>query len=90
MSRNKTANIITAVKVKKEILEYHNSHKGQHTIYCFSAWLLGKILIYDLYPLLKGNTMMDLGSVWDVYCGENTRRYHPNIPQEIILKNIKE
>ncbi|MFA6000085.1 MAG: hypothetical protein WC783_03865 [Candidatus Paceibacterota bacterium] len=75
--------------VKKMIIDYHEQNKNDFTLYLFSACTLSKVLIYELYPVLKGNIVMDMGSLWDVYAGFKTRFYHHNIPVDIIQKNIK-
>lgn len=42
----------------------------------FSAGPAAKVMLYDLYPQLKTtHTLIDCGSLWDVYCGVNSRRY---------------
>lgn len=43
---------------------------------CFSAGPVAKILIYDLYPHLgQTHSLIDLGSVFDWYCGVDSRGY---------------
>jgi hypothetical protein len=39
-----------------------------------SAGMISNVLIYDLYPNLA-QTIIDIGSLWDMYCGVPSRRY---------------
>lgn len=42
----------------------------------FSAGFASKVMMWDLYPQLKKtHTLIDCGSLWDLYCGVNSRRY---------------
>lgn len=48
----------------------------QADVICFSAGPAAKILIYDLFPHLgQTHSLIDVGSVFDWYCGVNSRRY---------------
>lgn len=41
----------------------------------FSAGPLSKVLIWQLAPEWGGATLLDCGSLWDLYCGKDSRRY---------------
>jgi len=43
----------------------------------FSAGPTAKVLIHRLFPIIgKSCSMIDFGSLWDPYCGVNSRSYH--------------
>lgn len=54
----------------------------------FSAGPTAKVLIHRLYPQLKHSWMIDCGSLWDVYCGVRSRRYHKSILSDVLHKNL--
>lgn len=46
------------------------------TVVCLSAGMLSKILVWELAGLMDQNvTFLDCGSLWDMYCGFDSRRY---------------
>lgn len=55
----------------KEILT--KFHEGSR-MFCFSASVVGKIIIDDLFPVIGDKAfMIDFGSVFDPYCGKLSR-----------------
>lgn len=60
------------------------------TVFSFSAGPAAKILIKRLFTLV-GETafLLDLGSLWDVYCGIKSRKYHFKMTSEIICQNLE-
>lgn len=74
-------------RIKKEILNYKLTKPG---IFCFSSSMLTEILIYDLFNLFPTSAFIDFGSVWDVFVGVPTRRYHSDgrMTKEKISRNL--
>jgi hypothetical protein len=70
------------VKKKIEML------RDQFDIFLFSAGFLSNILIWELYPSMKDKWMIDVGSLWDPYCGIDSRTYHKKITKEITQRNF--
>lgn len=49
---------------------------GSYEIVGFSAGMLSNVLIADLWPRWKQRvSLIDFGSLWDIYCGYPTRKY---------------
>lgn len=72
------------VGITKEILK---SPEG--SVISFSAGPTTKVLIYTLYPELGStNFLIDFGSLWDIYCGKSTRRYHKRVTPEVRRINL--
>ena len=58
-------------------------------VYSFSAGPAAKLLIYELHQCLRGrSTLIDFGSMWDPYCGVNSRHYHRRITEQVIKENM--
>ena len=75
--------------IRDKILKYSQLVSSRDVVYCFSASMLTEILTYELWPTLgKTNWLIDFGSLWDVYAGTKTRKYHSRIPPETIKKNV--
>jgi hypothetical protein len=56
----------------------------------FSAGPAAKVLIHRLYPVIgKSCWLLDMGSLWDPYCGVKSRRYHKHIDKRIIRANLE-
>jgi hypothetical protein len=75
--------------IEERIKKYQEVVRDSEVVYCFSASMPAKIMIWDLWPLLgEKNWLIDFGSLWDVYVGKNSRKYHARVSQEIIAKNM--
>ena len=62
-------------------------------VICFSAGMTTKAIIYDLWPHLgQTHSLIDLGSLWDVYCGVDSRRYarrmSAEMKQRLLIQNF--
>ncbi|MBU2177761.1 MAG: hypothetical protein KJ556_21925 [Gammaproteobacteria bacterium] len=80
---------LQAEQIKRKILEYAKWSSEKDVVYAFSASMATECMIYDLWPMLgKQNWLIDFGSLWDVYAGKYTRKYHSRISKETINKNI--
>lgn len=56
-----------------------NFNEGNR-MFCFSASIVGKILIDDLFPIIGDKAfMIDFGSLWDPYCGKLSRSNMVNV-----------
>ncbi|GAH75541.1 unnamed protein product, partial [marine sediment metagenome] len=62
---------------------------GNDIIYSFSAGFGSNIFITKLHRVMKGNFLIDFGSVWDIFCGKASRRYMRNyLSESKIRKNL--
>lgn len=61
----------------------------QNAVISFSAGPTAKVLIHYLYPII-GNScwLIDFGSLWDPYCGVNSRRYHKRMNPKLLKRNM--
>uniref|UniRef100_A0A6M3LA62 Uncharacterized protein n=1 Tax=viral metagenome TaxID=1070528 RepID=A0A6M3LA62_9ZZZZ len=75
--------------IRDKVLRYADVVTGQGVVYCFSASMATEVLLYELWPKLgRDNWMIDFGSLWDVYVGHNSRKYHSRIPEDVKKKNM--
>lgn len=66
--------VLNCYTEKDRIESEITTHAAQADVILLSAGMLTKVLIHDLYSMI-GKTMIDCGSLWDVYCGIDSRRY---------------
>ncbi len=73
--------------IEKEILLYGEGKSG--VIYLFSASMAANVMIHNLFPILgENNSLLDVGSLWDVYGGVKSRSiFSEQDWSEIIQKN---
>lgn len=58
-------------------------------VMAFSAGPTAKVLISELWRVKRKDTwLIDFGSLWDPYCGKNTRRYHKRITKAVQKRNL--
>lgn len=58
--------------IKRELV----SQLGAAEVVLLCAGMLSKVLAWELYPLLNARvTFLDMGSVFDMYCGKDSRTY---------------
>lgn len=51
-----------------------NKFDNGSRMFCFSASIVGKIIIDELYPIIGDKCfLIDFGSLWDPYCGKLSR-----------------
>jgi len=48
---------------------------GNGILYSFSVGIGANILIPNLHRHMRGNFLIDFGSLWDPFCGRNSRIY---------------
>jgi len=55
----------------------------------FTAGPAAKVMIHQLYPTIGNESfLIDFGSLWDVYVGHRSRKYHKSMMSYTIRKNI--
>lgn len=63
---------------------------SEPSIISVSAGPTGKVLAWWIYREIgRHSTILDLGSLWDVYAGRRTRQYHKGMRAETIKKNLE-
>ena len=61
----------------------------RNVVISFSAGPATKVLIHRLQPIIgKHSWLIDFGSLWDPFCGKNSRRYHSRITPAVQRKNL--
>lgn len=75
------------ISIEEQIIEYGHGKEG--VIYLFSASMAANVMIHNLFSKLGDtNSMLDVGSLWDVYAGVNSRSIFGDRDwKEIIRKN---
>lgn len=59
-------------------------------IISISAGPPAKVLAWRLYQELKGHSfILDLGTLWDVYCGKRSRQYMKRMAPDTIRRNLR-
>lgn len=72
-------------QILKRVLDF-----GEPAIITISAGPPAKIMVYELYRRIGDHsTVLDLGSLWDVYCGKRSRQYHKSMTKETIRRNLR-
>ena len=55
----------------------------------FSAGPAAKVLIHRLWPEMGEHSwLIDFGSLWDVYCGKRSRKYHKRMSKDVMRRNL--
>lgn len=91
-----TANICTFYYTQKKncylekdkIIKTIKTWYEDFDVFLFSAGFLSEVLIWELFPIIGHRWMIDMGSLWDPYCGINSRTYHSRITDEIKKANF--
>lgn len=59
-------------------------------VFSISAGPTTKVLIHDVFDQIGHHSwLVDFGSLWDVYAGRNTRRYHARIKGDLLRLNLR-
>ena len=61
-------------QIMSDILSIHRE-TSEDMVYSFSCGLLAETLILELHERMSGNFLIDVGSLWDVFCGRRSRGY---------------
>jgi len=72
-------------EIKKAIFQHYQDGAR---VFSVSASMAAKPIIHELHNVLPGATFLDMGAVWDPYCGVNSRRYHQKLTPEILKRNL--
>lgn len=72
-------------EIKRAIFQYYQDGAR---VFSVSASMAAKPIIHELHGILPGATFLDMGAVWDPYCGVNSRRYHQKLTSEILRRNL--
>jgi len=76
-------------KIKKNMLEYNRLISDNNVVYALSASMAAEIIIHDLFRVLgQKNWLIDFGSLWDIYAGKKSRRYHSRMNEGLVNKNL--
>lgn len=67
--------------IEAQVRMYHDS------VISFSAGPATKVMIHNLYP--HNSWLIDFGSLWDVYGGKESRRYHRHMSADVIERNLR-
>lgn len=68
---------------------YAQLSRLSNCVITFSAGPTAKVLIHRLYPIIgKSCWLLDMGSLWDPYCGVQSRKYHKHITPDIARRNL--
>lgn len=70
--------------IKKNILS--TAETSEHLVFALSASMAANVIIHDLFPQIgEQHTMLDLGSLWDVYVGVQSRSVYRNRDWDSII-----
>jgi hypothetical protein len=62
---------------------------NEPAFFSFSAGPATKVFIHQLFPTIGDRSfMLDLGSLWSVFCGHKIRSYHYSMTRETIDRNL--
>lgn len=75
------------IKLEIETEEIIEKYKNENPVVLYSCGVMAKILIDKYYNIYGENiTQIDMGAVWDPYCGKITRPYHKKIIEKVYKK----
>ena len=73
------------IKLEQNVSEQINIYKYENPVVLYSCAASAKIMSHNFYKKYgKTITQIDMGAIWDPYCGKKTRPYH-----EKVLNRIK-
>jgi hypothetical protein len=64
------------------------SYKGGRRTFSVSASMAAKAIIHEMLPVMPDASLLDLGSLWDVFCGAPSRSYHKKMTKETYERNL--
>ena len=71
--------------IKSQIWQHYKA--GCRT-FSVSASMAAKAIIHELLPVMPDANLLDLGSLWDVFCGAPSRSYHKKMTKETYERNL--
>lgn len=60
---------------KADLKQQIENSIGRTDVVLFSAGMVSKILIWELFPAYRSHMLWDTGSLFDMYCGRDSRSY---------------
>lgn len=79
-------NCYTAKNQIKEAI--YKRYRAGHRLFSVSASMAAKPIIHELAPVMPDACLLDLGSLWDVFCGKPSRTYHKKMTKETYERNL--
>lgn len=70
-------------RVLAEVKDY-----GKPAVYLFSAGMAANVFVSELHNTIAYSWFIDIGHIWDIFCGVRSRDYLLDINQETINKNL--
>lgn len=68
------------IKLEKNVSEQIDIHKDENPVVLYSCSIPAKIMSHNFYKKYGKNiTQIDMGAIWDPYCGKKTRPYHEKV-----------
>jgi hypothetical protein len=68
------------IKLEKNVSEQINIYKDENPVILYSCAAPAKIMSHNFYKKYgKTITQIDMGAIWDPYCGKKTRPYHEKV-----------
>lgn len=68
------------IKLEKNVSEQINIYKDENPVILYSCSIPAKIMSHNFYKKYgKTITQIDMGAIWDPYCGKKTRPYHEKV-----------
>ena len=68
------------IKLEQNVSEQINIYKDENPVILYSCAASAKIMSHNFYKKYgKTITQIDMGAIWDPYCGKKTRPYHEKV-----------
>lgn len=68
------------IKLEQNVSEQINIYKDENPVILYSCSVPAKIMSHNFYKKYgKTITQIDMGAIWDPYCGKKTRPYHEKV-----------
>jgi hypothetical protein len=71
-------------RIRDDVLKY-----GKPACYLFSCGMTACVLVDELHGRIPGSWFLDVGHVWDVFLGKNTRYYMASMTPEQVARNLR-
>ena len=68
------------IKLEQNVSEQINIYKDENPVILYSCAASAKIMSHNFYKKYENTiTQIDMGAIWDPYCGKKTRPYHEKV-----------
>lgn len=75
---------------KDRLIDYLLDHCQRPAVYLFSCGMTAKVMIAQLHGRLgEKSWLIDVGHLWDVFCGRLTREELKTVTPEILWRNLE-